>query len=163
MNSIWKNEKRVEIMLAGLVLILGIVLLISEVLKPSIKIASVDMNRIVNEHPAMEEAVKTFHKELSNLQKTVDKMNEKEKIKQQQRIQQEISQIAIRLQNEAMAKITKDIENLAKKQGYSYVVDKGAVIVGGKDITEDILNAIRKNKTEEKKAEVPDMPMIPVK
>ncbi|MDD3726265.1 MAG: OmpH family outer membrane protein [Candidatus Ratteibacteria bacterium] len=171
MKCLWKekgikNEKMVEVLLAGVILVLAVILLIIWIVKPGNgKIASVDMNKIMNSHPAMQEAMASFEKEVSNLQQQVNKMNDEEKAKQQQKIQQEITQIAMKLQQEVMDKVVKDIEMVAKKKGYSYVIDRSAIIVGGKDITDEILGAVtqKKEEKEKEKLDVSEMPMIPVK
>ncbi|MCM8830123.1 MAG: OmpH family outer membrane protein [Candidatus Omnitrophica bacterium] len=167
MEKVCKNEKIRELLLVGILLVVAIVILFLGIVKSrQLSIASVDMEKIVNVHPAMQEAITTFQRELSDMQKQLDKMKEEEKIRQQQKMQQEISQIAMRLQDEAMDKVKKDIEKIAKRKGYTYVMDKNAIFVGGKDITDEILTVLKQKyekETEQKKLDVSEMPMIPVK
>lgn len=162
-EKVCKNEKMVEILLAGIVLVLAVILLFKS---GDTRIASVDMDRIVSSHPAMQEAIIIFQKEISDRQRQLNKMNNKEKQENQQKMQQEISQIAMRLQKEAMDKIIKDIEKIANKKGYRVVMDKNAVITGGKDITDEVLAILRQQQrktAEQEKLDVSEMPMIPVK
>ncbi|MCM8761978.1 MAG: OmpH family outer membrane protein [Candidatus Omnitrophica bacterium] len=167
MEKVCKNERIRELLLVGILLVVAIVILIFGVVNSrKVAIASVDMEKIVNAHPAMQEAIITFQRELSNMQKQLDNMKEEEKVRQQQKIQQEISQIAMKLQDEAMDKVKKDVEKVAKSKGYTYVIDKNAIFVGGKDITDDILTVLKKQyekEAEQKKLDVSEMPMIPVK
>jgi len=166
MDKVCKNEKTRESMLAGVILIVTLAFLVLIIKSRELSIASVDIEKVINAHPAMREAIASFQKEVSDMQKQLDKMKEEEKIKQQQVMQQEISRIAMRLQNEAMDKVLKDVEKVARKKGYKYVMDKGAILVGGKDITDEILAVLKqqeKTETEQKKVDVSEMPMIPVK
>jgi len=161
------NEKVRESLLAGILLIVVVAVLVFTITKSRQGgIASVDMERIVNAHPAMKEAITSFQKEISDRQKELNKMKGEEKVKEQQKMQQEISQIAMRLQDEAMDKIKKDVEQVARKKGYTFVLEKNSIIVGGKDITEDVLAVLKQraqNESEQKKTDVSEMPMIPVK
>ena len=166
MDKVCKNEKTRESMLAGVILIVTLAFLVLIIKSRELSIASVDIEKVVNAHPAMREAIDSFQKEISDRQKQLDKMKEEEKLKQQQKMQQEISQLAVRLQQEAMDKVTKDIEKIAKRKGYTYVMDKNAILVGGKDITDEILSVLKqqeKTEAEQKKVDVSEMPMIPVK
>ncbi|MCM8760195.1 MAG: OmpH family outer membrane protein [Candidatus Omnitrophica bacterium] len=172
MKCLWlekfcKNEKIREMMLVCILLVVAIVILIFGLVRSRQgAIASVDMEKIVNAHPAMQEAIANFQRELSDIQKQLDKMQGEEKVRQQQKIQQKISQIAMRLQDEAMNKVKKDIEKIAKKKGYTYVIDKNAIFVGGSDITDEVLTFLKQQyekEKEQKKLDVSEMPMIPVK
>jgi len=161
------KEKARESLLAGVLLIVVVAVLVFAVMRSRQGgIASVDMERIINAHPAMQEAITTFQKEISDRQTELNKMKGEEKVKEQQKLQQEISQIAMRLQQEAMDKIKKDIEQVAREKGYTFVIENNAIIVGGRDITEDVLAVLRQRTqkaAEQKKTDVSDMPMIPVK
>ncbi len=41
-----------------------------------------------------------------------------------------------------MEKIREDIQKIAKQKGYKYVMDSNALLAGGEDVTEEILQAI---------------------
>ncbi|MGI6595198.1 MAG: hypothetical protein ACOX1Z_00620 [Candidatus Ratteibacteria bacterium] len=75
------------------------------------------MDKVVGAHPVMQELVVNFQKEISGIQEQFDKMKEEEKIKNQQKIQQEISEMALRLQKEALDKVAQDIKRIAKSKG----------------------------------------------
>lgn len=164
MKRLFRSEKAVEVLLASVILVLAVILLIIWVLKPAtVKIAYVDMEKTMNQHPAMQEAMASFQREITSLQKQLEGLKGAEKEKQQQKMQQEITTIAMRLQQEVMNRVIKDIENVAKKKGYSYVIDKNAVITGGKDITEEVLEFVKQKKENKEKVDASEMPMIPVK
>lgn len=166
MEKIGKKDRTKESLLAVLLLIVAVIFFIFGVVKSrQSRIASVDMDKVVGAHPVMQELVVNFQKEISGIQEQFDKMKEEEKIKNQQKIQQEISEMALRLQKEALDKVAQDIKRIAKSKGYNYVLDKNAVIVGGKDITDEILAVISPKQAEEatsKGIDASEMPMIPV-
>lgn len=167
MKDVLKNKKLMDAVLAGLLILLAIVFLLMAgnrfFGKP--KIFSADMDRIMGTHPALQEAMMNFQEEIRLMQGRLDKLEGEAKQKEQQKMQQEIQQIAVRMQNEAVNKIMEDIRSIAKSKGYDYILDSKSLIVGGKDVTEEILNAV-KEKYEKPKDTASDtsvMPMIPVK
>lgn len=129
-----------------------------------VKIALVDLNRIIEEHPISLE----WDKELNN-RKAVREDEVKEQIRSKYGVTDE-SQLSetqktdvqrfIMMENEKfrqemlperndnLKKIEQDIINysaiIANEKGYSLVVDRVAVIFGGTDITEDVLALIKK-------------------
>lgn len=130
----------------------------------ALKIAMVDLNRIIEEHPISlewdtelnnrkaqrEDEVKeeirskygvTDESQLSETQKAdVQRfiMMENEKFRQEM----------LPERNENLKKIEKDIIDfsaiIANEKGYALVVDRVAVIFGGTDITDDVLALIKK-------------------
>jgi Skp family chaperone for outer membrane proteins len=43
-----------------------------------------------------------------------------------------------------MNEMRKDVKKIAEKKGFNYVMDTNVLIVGGKDITEDVLSELKK-------------------
>lgn len=167
MKDVLKNKKVTDALLAGLLILVAVVFLLlagSRVFGKSGRIFSADMDMIMGEHPALQEAMVNFQEELKAMQKKLDKMEGEAKLKEQQKMQQQIQQIAMGMQNEAVNRIMEDVRSIAKRKGYGYIIDKKSLIVGGRDVTEEILSAFKeKYKKTEDKPDVSEMPMIPVK
>ncbi len=162
--KVLKDKNVLGIFVCGIIVVLVLVFCILMTFKSRVNIASVDLSKIINEHPAMEEAMKNFQKELDNQQKKYDKLKDEEKAKEQQKIQQEMTQLAIQMQQNVVKTAIGDVERIAKKNGYNYVIDKNALIVGGKDITDEVLKELKQNKQEkvQNKENTSDIPIIPV-
>lgn len=105
-------------------------------------IVSVDTSLILQHHPALQEAQQKFQGEVQNLQSQLQEMSEEEQMAAQQMMQQQLQQLGEGLQMEALDKVRIEIARIAEEKGYSYVVDKSALIVGGGDITEEIMEAM---------------------
>ena len=58
------------------------------------------------------------------------------------RVTQQFQQRSRELQAQAVEKIREDIQKIAKQKGYKYVMDSNALLAGGEDVTEEILQAI---------------------
>ncbi|GEM_PF-913776 len=167
-KDLLKNKKMLEVVVAGIVIfvvIVGLTVGLNRIFNRPARIASVDMEKVMNSHPAFREAMTDFQKEIGAMQEQLGKLKGDEKTKEQQKMQQQIQQIAIRLQQEAMAKVTSDVEKIAKAKGYTYVVEKSMLVVGGRDITDDVLSFLKgeETKAESEKTDTSTMPMIPVK
>ncbi len=162
-----KNRKLTDAVLAGLLIILAVVFLLTagnSMFGKSGRIYSADMDKIMGEHPALQEAMVKFQEELKSMQGRLDKLEGEAKLKEQQKMQQQIQQIAMTMQNDAVERIMDDVRSIAKRKGYAYIVDKKSLIVGGKDVTEEILSALKdKEEKPEDKLDVSEMPMIPLK
>ncbi len=105
----------------------------------SVQIVSIDTNRILQQHPAFQEAQQAFQGEMQQLEQQLQEMGEEEQMMAQQMMQQQLQQRGQELQMEAMDKVRDDIRRIAEEKGYSYVVDTNALIVGGKDITDEVM------------------------
>ncbi len=166
MKDVLKNKKVTDAALAGLLILVAIVFLFMAgnrfLGKP--KIFSADMDRIMREHPALQQAMVDFQEELKTMQTKLNKLEGEAKKKEQLKMQQQIQQIAVTMQNEAVNKIMEDVKAIAKSKGYDYILDSKSVIVGGSDVTEEILAAIKqKEQKEQDRSDTSVMPMIPVK
>ena len=108
----------------------------------NLNIVSVDTARIMERHPAFVEAQQTFQGEMQQMQQQLQGMGEEEQMMAQQMMQQQLQQRGQELQQEAMDKVRDDIATIAGEKGYEYVVDSNALLVGGKDITEEVMAEI---------------------
>ncbi len=103
-----------------------------------IKIVSIDTQKVFSEHPAFQEAMGKFQAQIQEMQKKIEEMKEEDRGPAQQMFQQQMQQLGMQLQEEAFNKMKADVQKFAKKKGYTYVVDSNMLIVGGKDVTEEV-------------------------
>jgi len=159
-----KDKRIFYILIVEVVLFLAVIFCLFLVFKGRNKnIAFVDMEKVMSQHPAMNEAMASLQKEIMDRQRKLEVLSGKEKIERQREMQQEINQIIFGLQLEVFNKVKKDIEEVAKREGYSYVFDKNVVISGGKDITDQVINFKKVKSVMPKKEKNSDIDFIPVK
>ncbi|MFP4158150.1 MAG: OmpH family outer membrane protein [Desulfobacterales bacterium] len=101
-------------------------------------IVTVDTNEIMEKHPAFMEAQQTMQKESQQMQQQMKEGGQQE----QQAAQQQMQQRSQELQQEALEEVRKDIQEVADEKGYDYVMDTNALMAGGKDVTDEIIEAI---------------------
>jgi outer membrane protein len=106
------------------------------------EIVSIDTARILEIHPAFVDAQQTFQNEMQEMENQLMEMGEEEQMMAQQMMQQRLQARGQELQQQAMSEVKADIEKVAKEKGYRYVVDSNALLVGGKDITEEVIEAM---------------------
>lgn len=106
------------------------------------EIVSINTNRILEKHPAFKEAQKTFQGEMQEMEQQLQGMGQEEQMMAQQMMQQQLQQRGQELQQNAVDAVRKDIAKIAGEKGYQYVIDANALIVGGKDVTEEIMEAM---------------------
>jgi Skp family chaperone for outer membrane proteins len=169
-KDVLKDKKMMDKLLVIFLIVVALVFLLiagNKFFGKSTRIYSADIDRIMNEHPALQEAMDNFQKELTTMQKKLDELEGEEKEKEQANMRQQIQEIAMRMQNEAVDKVMKDVRSIAEQKGYSYIIDKKSLIVGDKDVTDEILSVFKGAKeekpAEEATNEPSDMPAIPVK
>ncbi|MBE6091752.1 OmpH family outer membrane protein [Selenomonas ruminantium] len=114
----------------------------------SSNVGVVDYSQIMSQHPKVQAASNEMQTAVQEAQKEFEEksanMNDNEKrdyyTQTQQRLQQK--------NQELMEPITKNVEESVKKvaeqKGLSVVLDKGAVVYGGVDITQDVLKQVSK-------------------
>ncbi len=108
-----------------------------------VTIVSVDTDRILEVHPAFQEAQAEYQAKMQEMQQELEGMQEEEQMMAQQMMQQELQELGTRLQSEADEAIMEDIREIAQEKGYDYVIDSSALLSGGRDITEEVLEALR--------------------
>jgi Skp family chaperone for outer membrane proteins len=117
-----------------------------------IKIVSMDTQRVFGEHPAFRDAMGKFQKQMQEMQKKVDEADEESKGTAQQMMQMQMQQLGMQLQEEAFSKMKVDVQKIAKEKGYDYVIDSNMLIVGGQDITEEVIASFPKPAPEKEEA-----------
>lgn len=111
-------------------------------------VASVNLDRIAQAHPAFAEVVQIYQNEIAQLQKEMEEkmegLDEEEAIQLQMEIEEQLQQRAIELQNEAIDSIQNDIQRIASEKGYDYIVAEDMLLAGGpvKDVTDEFLAEI---------------------
>jgi len=103
------------------------------------RIVSIDTAKLLQAHPAFSEAQAQLEAEVREYQQRLDGMSEEEQMMAQHHLQQR----SIELQQQALDALREDIRQIARQQGYDYVIDSNALIVGGQDVTEEMLNKIK--------------------
>ena len=103
-----------------------------------VQIVSVDLNRIMQIHPAFQDARQQLQGEAQQMQQKMQDMDETEQRAAQEKFQQRGQE----LQTEVMDKVKEDVQKVADEMGYDYVVDSNALIAGGKDVTDDVIEKL---------------------
>ena len=148
------TPRTIKILFVSLLAAFFTVLTTAGVSAENLNIVSVDTARIMERHPAFVEAQQTFQGEMQQMQQQLQGMGEEEQMMAQQMMQQQLQQRGQELQQDAMDKVRDDIATIAGEKGYEYVVDSNALLVGGKDITEEVMAEID---LEEEGVEPPEM------
>lgn len=107
-----------------------------------ITIVSVNLNKVLEIHPAFQQAQAEYQSELQKVQQELQTMNEEEKAARQGQLEQQIQELGARLQNEAAEEMHDDIEKIAQEKGYDYVIDSSVLISGDLDITEEVIKEL---------------------
>lgn len=127
------------------------------------EVVSVDMNQVMEAHPALHQAIEEFQSRVEKLQEGLGDMDDDSRMMAQQMIQGQMQQIGMELQEKAFNEVRADIRKVANAKGYKYVLDKDVLIVGGKDITQEVLDSIAVSLPEEVgEIKSEELPMIPV-
>lgn len=167
MKDVLKNKKLTDAVLAVVLILVAVVfvLVAGNRLFGKPRIFSADMDRVMGAHPALREAMVSFQGEIKGMQDRLSKLEGEAKQKEQQKMNMQIQQLAVTMQNEAVGKIMEDVRSVAKRRGYDYIIDSKSLLVGGKDVTEEILAAIKEKyeKPADTATDSSVMPMIPVK
>lgn len=114
----------------------------------SSSVGVIDFRQAMSENPALEAANATFQKEVEAAQSDFEtksaSMSDEDKAAFYQQTQQRLSQ----RQGELIEPVQKAVEQAAKEvadaKGLSVVIDKGAVVYGGNDITRDVIAKLQK-------------------
>jgi len=131
----------------ALFLILVLTILCSTVagLAQEMKIASIDTGKILMAHPAFQKALEKYQSEVRSMQEKIKEMGQDEQMAARQMMQHQMQELGTQLESEAFKEMRKDVKKMAVERGYKYVMDSNVLIVGGDDITEDILAEIKKS------------------
>lgn len=106
----------------------------------NLEIVTVDINRIMVQHPSLVEAQETLQREAQQMQRQAGKSGQAD----QQKIRQRLQERSQELQLDALAEVRNEIEKIAAEKGYTYVMEKNALLAGGRDVTDEFMEAMKK-------------------
>lgn len=110
-------------------------------------IGVVDFQRVVTASPLMGNVQNTMRNEMAAAEKDFEAkaktMSEQERMKYGKQLQDRLMNKENELMTPVMNSINAAIKKVADKKGLSVVVHKNAVIVGGVDITEDVVKGLK--------------------
>ncbi|MBC7319987.1 OmpH family outer membrane protein [bacterium] len=122
----------------------------------TLKVGYIDINRVLENHPRIEKAKKDINdfalKTKEEYQKQLDEAVKNKTAAEAQQLKTEyearLNQVVAQKQQEILKPILDDIKltvrDVAKKKGIDIVLRGEIVIVGGVDITDDVIKAIKK-------------------
>ncbi len=105
-------------------------------------IVSIDTAKILEAHPAFVKAQKDFETQIQGMQEKLKGMSEEKQMAAQEQMQQQAKQQGEKLQKEALAEVKKDLQKIADEKGYDYIFDSNSLIIGGKDVTAEVMKAM---------------------
>lgn len=108
-------------------------------------IVSIEMDKILEAHPAFKNAKEKFGTELEGMKKDLEKMDKNKQAESQLKMQQQLQQRGEQLQKEAVATVRQDIVKLAAQKGWDYVVDSNALLAGGRNVTDEVVQAMKQD------------------
>lgn len=152
----FKNKKQAKFVAIAIVafFVLGVVgIAVSQTGKsqvasaaPSSNIGVVNQQAIVSQHPDMAKAQEAMQAEVEQAKKDFDAktatMNDKEKQDYYAQVQQRLNLKQQELIAPVFDKVEAAIKTVADARGLTVVLDKGNVVYGGQDITDDVLKKI---------------------
>lgn len=113
----------------------------------STAIGVIDYREAMSKHPGLEAANKTMEKEVESAQKDFEAksadMDDNQKSEYYQQTQQRLAQKQADLVEPLTKQIEETVKQVAEQKGLSVVIDKGAVIYGGADITQDVIKKLK--------------------
>lgn len=120
------------------------------------KVGYIDINKVLESHPKIEKAKKDINdfaiKTKEDFQKQLDEAVKNKTAAEAQQLKAEyearLNQVVAQKQQEILKPILDDIKltvrDVAKKKGIDIVLRGEIVVVGGIDITDDVIKAIKK-------------------
>lgn len=151
--KIQKKQVKIVSMVVAIFFLLGIVgLALTQTSKSyaapssSSSVGVVNYQQIMGQHPDMAAAQAAMKTEVDAAQKDFDAksagMNDTEKKDYYAQLQQRLSGKQQELIGAINDKVTAAIKSVADAKGIAVVLDKGAVVYGGQDITDDVLKKV---------------------
>lgn len=109
-------------------------------------VGKVNQQALISQHPDMAKAQEAMQKEVEAAKAEFDakstSMNEKEKQDYYTQLQQRLNLKQQELIAPIYDQVTAAIKAVADAKGLAVVVDAGSIVLGGQDITEDVLKKI---------------------
>ena len=114
----------------------------------SSNVGVIDYNQVIAQHPKLQESEEQMKQAVADAQRDFEvrsaDMGDQEKqdyyIQTQQRLQQKNQELLTPLR----ASVETAVKEVANNRGLSIVIDKGAVVYGGMDITQDVIKKLSK-------------------
>jgi len=140
-----RSRKTISVLALSLLL----VVVLSGLAAAEEKIGVIDPQKVLFQHPKFEQAQKQIktvvEKKQTEAKAAMDKTTDNN---EKQRIFETKRQEAAKEEQKLMEPIFKDIDlairTVAKAKGISIVLDKGQVFFGGTDLTEDVIQELKK-------------------
>lgn len=108
----------------------------------------VDREQILTQHPQAAEVDNQMRAAITEVQKDFEEksagMNDQEKQDYYRQCQQRLEQKRVELTDPILKSVDEAIKKTADAKGLSVVIDKVAVVYGGTDITQDVVNKLSK-------------------
>ncbi len=106
----------------------------------------VSYGQLINQHPDTQKANEVMKNEAEQVKKEFDEkavgMGDNDKQALQLQLSQRLEQKRVELLRPIVEKINAAIKDVAGEKGLTLVLDKSAVLLGGQDITDDVLKKI---------------------
>jgi len=103
---------------------------------------TIDSQAVMEVHPAFQDAMQEYQEQIQQMQQQLQEADEQQRAMMQQMMQQQMQQLGTELQEEAFSAMQNDIQELAEEKGYGTILDGNVVIVGGEDITNEVIDAL---------------------
>lgn len=113
----------------------------------SSSVGLVDMETIVQQHPKYQSSGAEFQKFMEDTQKEMEQkaanMSDQEKQEYANQMRQRVMQKNQELMEPIKQDIDDNIKKVAEAKGLQVVLDKSAVVYGGTDVTQDVINKLK--------------------
>ena len=114
----------------------------------SSNVGVVDYNQIMSQHPDLQSANSQMQQAVTDAQKDFEEksanMSDQEKSDYYQQTQQRLQQKQEELLEPIQKSVEDGVKSVADAKGLSVVLDKGTVVYGGQDITQDVIKKLSK-------------------
>jgi len=129
-----------------LVIVTGLIMVFASIATAEdIDIAVVNTQEVFEVHPAVQDAQQEVQAEQQQLMaemEELDEDDEEEAAMMQQQLQEQLQALEQELMTEAMDEVQEDVEEIAETRGYDLVLDVNALLSGGEDITEAVVEEV---------------------
>lgn len=107
----------------------------------------IDYRQVMSQHPGLEAANAQMQKEVETAQQDFEaksaEMNDQQKAEYYQQTQQRLAQKQADLIDPLSKQVEATVKTVAESKGLSVVIDKGVVVYGGQDITQDVIKKLK--------------------
>ena len=114
----------------------------------SVNVGVIDYNMVLSQHPEGENFQNQMNAAIAEVQKDFQEksegMTDQEKSDYYRQCQQRLAQKQQELMEPILKSVDDAIKKVADSKGLSVVIEKGAVVYGGTDITQDVISKLTK-------------------